>query len=144
MAKWKRTLEVAAKIAIALWFAWWFSSFATLLVARILVFILLLILLAASVALQSFRGQRALTLKLWFAFVLACIFELSRLMRIFPQHHDESTLLLMLAIIPFLPLRLMWLHRPWWPAIRRTIRRARGGWSEDEERFVAEMSRPKK
>lgn len=26
----------------------------------------------------------------------------------------------------------------WWPAMRRTIRRLRGGWREDEERFVSE------
>ncbi|HEY7825695.1 MAG TPA: hypothetical protein VIC00_02665, partial [Candidatus Acidoferrales bacterium] len=82
--------------------------------------------------------------KIGYVFVLACLFDLSWLLGIFPPQHDELTLFLLLAISPFLPIRPSWMRKAWWPAMRRSLRRARGGWSEDEERFVAEMSRPKK
>jgi hypothetical protein len=46
--------------------------------------------------------------------------------------------LFLLTIVPLTP------QRPgfsiWWAAVKRTVRRLRGDWSEDDERFYSEMS----
>jgi hypothetical protein len=104
----------------------------------------LVIVVAGSIgrAMSYFEPRAFLALKIVYAIGFAFVF---RYFNIASAREDYAFLvfaagvLFVLTIVPLTPRRPRFGFSVWWAAMKRTFRRLRGDWTQDDERFYSEI-----
>jgi hypothetical protein len=147
MSYWRRGLDAVGWALFGAVLAWHAASAVPAHSRRTLCFAITFALILTGRALSYLTTRRFLAVKISYVFLGGLIFRQFNI----GFSRDDMTFLVFMAgglflisILPPIPLGSRFRFRQWWPAMKRTIRRLRGGMREDEERFASEtIGKPK-
>jgi hypothetical protein len=143
MSNWRRWKEGLGWFLLAVLFAWNASLGVPTGVKRIYCFAMIIAVVLVGAVLSHFRGRRFVMMKICYVVVAILLFKY---LNVGFSRNDiaftifNAGIVSTLAFLPPIPQRTGFKLSLWWPAMKRTIRRLRGDWRADEERFAKETT----
>ena len=141
MSYWCRGLDSVGWALLAALLAWNAANVTPSHSRRALCFAVTFALVLTGAGLSYLETRRFLAIKICYAIVAGIVL---RYFNIGFSRDDIAFLvfaaggLFLLSLLPLIPLRSRFTFGQWWPAMRRTMRRLRGGEREDEDRFASD------
>jgi hypothetical protein len=141
MSYWRRWLDIVGWALLAALLAWNVTNAVPAQSRRMECFVVAFALALIGGALSYLETRRFLAIKICYAIVAGIV------LRHFNIGFSRDGIaflvfmaggLFLISMLPPIPLGSRFRFRQWWPAMKRTVRRLRGGWREDEERFASE------